>query len=263
MAENQTNKERIDEINVKLDNIISSLENKAGTSLTTLKTVLDTTKSTAYLFAYINTNNDFPVGSVTNLDEIISFNDTSNVINMTAMFETSSSLLEVSLFNTQNVTIAQRMFYGCSNLKTVPLYDFSSLLSGMRMFEGCTNLERLPNFDFSGMNKYSDKIRFQYMFNNCKKLEGIPYIKLEGNNTSSFLGTFSGCNNLSYFHAYAMNYNFDIHYSTLFTEEALVEILNNLATVTTATILTMGSTNLAKLTDEDKAIATAKGWTLA
>ena len=60
-----------------------------------------------------------------------------------------------------------------------------------------------------------------------------------------------------------MKVNFNISSSTLFTREALVEILNNLATVTSTKTLTMGSTNLAKLTDEDKAIATNKGWTLA
>ena len=56
-----------------------------------------------------------------------------------------------------------------------------------------------------------------------------------------------------------MKVSFNISSSTAFTKEALVEILNNLATVTTTQTLTMGATNLAKLTDEDKAIATNKG----
>ena len=62
---------------------------------------------------------------------------------------------------------------------------------------------------------------------------------------------------------YGMKSSFDISGSTLYTRDALVEILNNLATVTSSRTLTMGSTNLAKLTEDDKAIATAKGWTLA
>ena len=60
-----------------------------------------------------------------------------------------------------------------------------------------------------------------------------------------------------------MKANLKISSSTKFTESALVEILNNLATVTSTKKLTMGSTNLAKLTDAEKAIATNKGWTLA
>ena len=51
--------------------------------------------------------------------------------------------------------------------------------------------------------------------------------------------------------------------STLFERSDLLVILNNLKTVTSTKVLTMGATNLAKLTDEDKAIATNKGWTLA
>ena len=60
-----------------------------------------------------------------------------------------------------------------------------------------------------------------------------------------------------------MKVSFDISASIEFERADLVTILNNLATVTTTQTLTMGSTNLAKLTDEDKAIATNKGWTLA
>ena len=55
----------------------------------------------------------------------------------------------------------------------------------------------------------------------------------------------------------------NINSSTKFTREALLEIIGNLKTVTTTKRLTMGATNLAKLTEEDKAIATNKGWSLA
>lgn len=74
---------------------------------------------------------------------------------------------------------------------------------------------------------------------------------------------FYDCSNLTEIHMTGMKVSFDIASSTKFTRDALVEILNNLATVTSTKTLTMGSTNLAKLTDEDKAIATNKGWTLA
>jgi hypothetical protein len=59
--------------------------------------------------------------------------------------------------------------------------------------------------------------------------------------------------------------SFDISASTKFEEADLVEIINNLMDLTgkTAQTLTMGATNLAKLTDTEKAIATSKNWTLA
>ena len=40
-------------------------------------------------------------------------------------------------------------------------------------------------------------------------------------------------------------------------------VINGLQTVTTTQKLTLGATNLAKLTDGEKKIATDKGWTLA
>lgn len=60
-----------------------------------------------------------------------------------------------------------------------------------------------------------------------------------------------------------MKISFDISSSTKFEESDLVTILNNLATVTSTQTLKIGSKNLAKLTDDEKAIATNKGWTLA
>ena len=59
--------------------------------------------------------------------------------------------------------------------------------------------------------------------------------------------------------------SFDISASTQFTEAALVEIIGNLADQTggTARTLTMGATNMAKLTQADIDALTAKNWTLA
>ena len=43
----------------------------------------------------------------------------------------------------------------------------------------------------------------------------------------------------------------------------MVSMFNNLATIGTTKTITLGATNLAKLTEGEKAIATGKGWTLA
>ena len=75
---------------------------------------------------------------------------------------------------------------------------------------------------------------------------------------------FYGCSSLEAIHMVNIMQTFDISASTKFTREALLEIIGNLATLTSGSKkLTMGSTNLAKLTDADKKIATDKGWTLA
>ena len=56
----------------------------------------------------------------------------------------------------------------------------------------------------------------------------------------------------------------NLTYSYYMTKESLVNILENLADLTglTAKTITFGSVNLSKLTEEEKALATVKNWTL-
>ena len=73
----------------------------------------------------------------------------------------------------------------------------------------------------------------------------------------------SGSPKVKSIHCTHWKYSFDISKSTAFEEADLVEIISNLDTVTTTQTLTMGATNLAKLTDDEKQVATDKGWVLA
>ena len=82
---------------------------------------------------------------------------------------------------------------------------------------------------------------------------------------TKFSSTFTACRelvNLTVDGVIGQN-GFDIHWSTKLTHESLMSIINALAdksgTGTTFTI-TLGTENLAKLTDAEKAIATQKGW---
>ena len=169
--------------------------------------------------------------TATSFDMCWQYDDTVNVTDMTSMFENCSKLTSIPNFNTSNVTKMNNMFYGCSSLTTVPLFDTSSVTSMEYMFNSCSKLTTVPQFDTSKVTNMS------YMFRNCRALEAIHMINI--------------------------NANLDISSSTKFTREALLEIIGNLKAQTSGTkTLTMGATNLAKLTDEDKAIATNKGWTL-
>ena len=98
-------------------------------------------------------------------------------------------------------------------------------------FEGCPNLVEIGTIDLSRCTYISN------MFINCSKLKSI--------------------------HCTHFKASFIISYSTAFEESDLVEIISNLDAVTTAQTLTMGTTNLAKLTDAEKKVATDKGWVLA
>ena len=117
--------------------------------------------------------------------------------------------------------------------------------------------------DLTNILKYGDTsnvTNMSYMFYSCSNLTTIP--SLDTSNVTDMNSMFSYCIKLTTIHMKNMKVNFNISASTLFTRETLLEILNNLATVTSTQTLTMGNTNLAKLTDEDKVIATNKGWTL-
>ena len=124
-------------------------------------------------------------------------------------------------------------------------------------------------------------------FENCKKLE---YVKLSNNTRTIGFATFRYCRNLSKINLpnsltsintnsfyscvslleveiekdFNCN-NLNLSESTLYTRETIVSWLNALADRTgqTAYKLTIGATNLAKLTEEDILIATNKNWTLA
>ena len=193
-----------------------------GGDTTTVKNLLDTTKSSNYLFfGYQGTS----------VDGLIAYDDTINVTNMDHMFGYCYNLTSIPLLNTSNVTNMNNMFYKCSSLTTIPLFDTSKAIDMAGMFKECTNLTTIPAFDVSNAENLSQ------IFKQCTSLKSILMT--------------------------GMKTGFTISDSTKFERTDLVTILNNLATVTTTKRLTMGATNLAKLTDEDKAIATNKGWTLA
>ena len=85
-----------------------------------------------------------------------------------------------------------------------------------------------------------------------------------GRNASGLQNCFNECPSLT---TITGNPNFKVSLNlspcSKLTHDSIMVIINGLQTVTTTQTLTLGSTNLAKLTEADKKIATDKGWTLA
>ena len=181
--------------------------------------------------------------------------DTSRITNMDKMFNYCTNLTSINAMDTSNVTSMRYMFYYCKKITSIPMLNTSNVTDMYEMFGNCSSLISPPLLDTSNVKNAG------YMFEYCDSLTSVP--AMDVSNATDMNGMFYRCRNLETIHMHGMKVSFDISASTKFNREALVEILNNLATVTTSRTLRMGSTNLAKLTDADKAIATGKGWKLA
>lgn len=236
----------------------------------TMKAYLDAKKNCYYLFykyagtsidgliSYSDTSNVTDMNSMfTDCDFLDSIPqlDTSNVTNMSYMFKGCPRLTTIPQLDTSNVRNMSYMFYQCLRLRTIPQFDTSSVTNMNNMFKECLALTKIPQFDVSSVTSMT------YMFNGCSSLTTIP--KIDVSSVKDLDGIFFKCTSLKSILMTGMKVRFDISDSTKFEKSDLVTILNNLAPVTSTTTLTMGATNLAKLTDEEKAIAINKGWTLA
>lgn len=171
-------------------------------------------------------------------------------------FASIRSLLSVEIPNTVE-TIGNSAFHTCSKLKKIDLSKTKIVRLSSSTFRNCWNLEEiiLPE----KLNNLGT-----YTFYDCGKLKTI-YIP----GTVSGMGAniFTNCQNLEFVtlgNGFNAN-NLYLSASTLYTRETILQWLNALVDRTgqTAYTLTIGATNLAKLTEEDILIATNKNWTLA
>ena len=201
--------------------------------------------------------------------------DTSKVTSMASMFYSCSNLLTTPHFDTSKVTILASMFYGCNKLKFVPHFDTSSVTEMPSMFYNCQNLATIPQFDTS------KAINMNSMFNGCTKLVSIPQLdgsSITSTNNAGIIG-YNNINSVTKFDGF-INLGKSLPASTSTTlqylfdklpnlsKESLLKCLNGLydraaAGYTGIITLKMNAAHLSLLTDEEKAIATNKGWVLS
>lgn len=189
--------------------------------------------------------------------------DTSNVTNFNQAFAYCKNLQEIPELNTSNATQMYAMFNNCTALVTIPLLDTSKVENMNNMFDNCYALEVIPELNTS------NAVSVESMFSMCPKIDNLPLLDFTNvANASNFLGynwdtnmaitTLAGFNNL--------RINFDISNCVNLTAESLMNIINEALDLTTGgwtCTLTFGATNIEKLTEEQIAIATSKGWTIA
>ena len=169
-------------------------------------------------------------------------------------------------------TDATCMFYKYP-LNELPQIDTSNVTNMDSMFSTCTNLTTIPQLDTSNVTNMGN------MFKSCYNLTTIP--QLNGEKLTSVAGTFVNCNSLENFNgiinlgqaylttqsANYSRYTLDLLDSNNLTHESLMNVINNLYDIKTKGCnvqkLTLGTTNVNKLTSEEIAIATEKGWTVS
>ena len=149
-------------------------------------------------------------------------------------------MIEVNVTDCTFIESIDGLFDRCRALTNEGLIGFETVkLNNVKImssvFIECDSLETidLSNWDVGNVTNLNNLVR------DCRKLANF----IPPKNINVSISNFTNC--------------------TLLPVEQLVSIINNLATVSTTQTLTLGSTNLAKLTTEQIQIATDKGWTVS
>ena len=212
-----------------------------------------------------------------NVLQTIPLLNTSNVTNMSAMFRYCYALTSIPLLDVSKATNMSAMFQDCYELATIPSLNTLNVTSMGTMFSGCRSLETIPHIDTNKVKNMS------YMFQDCKALTSLP--KIHATAVTNLSNMFVGCTELTSFlglenlgQAYSTstganssNYTLNLSACTKLTEQAIINVLNNLYDIATkgckAQKVVLGATNLAKLTSAAGQTALsnaqAKGWTIS
>lgn len=198
-------------------------------------------------------------GNITYYVKTIPLIDTSSYTSMESLFRYYESLESIPLLNTSNVKTMMRMCENCKNLKSFPQFDTSKVTTFYNMLHWCVSLKELPRLDFSSAAAIRDMTYGVYR-----------YVKLGGfKDLGKGYATSTSANNPDY--ALDISNGSTIEspnsiFSTNIDHDSLMNVINDLYDIAAKGVATqqliLGSTNLAKLTAEEIAIATNKGWTL-
>ena len=187
----------------------------------------------------------------------VNYFDSVKVRDMTGMFRDCSNLQTVPQLNTINVTNMSYMFYFCSNLQTVPQLNTINVTNMSSMFYFCSKIETIPQLDTNKVTNMYD------MFNNCASLVSVQLMDLS---ICTYVNSmFNKCSSLTTLGGFTgLKLNLDLSSSSKLTVESVMNVIANAADMTSSPrTLTLHKDVFNKLTEEQIATATAKGWNIA
>lgn len=161
----------------------------------------------------------------------------------------SKWIKEIPPIDTSNYTNMSNMLLGCSSLTSLPPFNTSKVKSFSTTFGNCKGLQNVPQFDASSATNVSS------MFEGCRSLINFGGLL----NLGQAFSTTTAANNYMC--------KLDLSYSIQLTHESIMNVINNLYDIASKGCntqqLMLGKTNLAKLTAEEVAIATNKGFNVS
>ena len=136
--------------------------------------------------------------------------------------------------------------------------EFNILASDISYFARLSTITRVPEIG-------KDLINMSNAFSNCSNLVSIDKLNTSKTAECNCNNAFTGCPKLEYveFNEKFNPTSLNLSSAPKIKKECIVSLFNNLTTIKNSKVITLGTTNLNKLTETEKAIATQKGWTLA
>jgi len=175
---------------------------------------------------------------------------------VTSLFQSDYSLTRPPVLDLSNVNNTASMFNACQSLASPPqLLNASGLTNMSNMFRDCYALKSAP--DTLGT---SNATTVGNLFNTCYALVSVPDM-LDLSSATTVSDAFYRCPWVKSFKIHGLKVSLSLSASPFFTHADLLYTIQNLQSVSGQT-LTLGATNLDKLSPAERAIATGKGWTL-
>lgn len=164
-----------------------------------------------------------------------------SVTNMGYAFENCSQLEEVNM-NTENVGDWTATFANNNAMKVAPLLKTSKGGTFNMVFNYALMLEECTTWDTSNAHT------FQYFFNACWNLKKASLDVRNGTNLDGIIG---GCVKLEEFWLKNIKTSVQISNSSVLKQECIIYAIRELRDTGASKTLTMGATNLAKITGDN------------